>query len=167
MKKIRGKKRKTKKLIEQIIKNTTVFPEEDYSGCGYWHVHLPCAQGFIDSEKTPTNIRIKCIQALVNAAKQLIEKRPDSVTAKVVVSICLPSLWDSQVIVFFSEDYYLNFFDRKSHDQEWRQIDNSNGIVKQFNIKLPNGFLEKCYNEIIREDDEEFHSKLVFIGELN
>ncbi|WP_053104113.1 DUF3916 domain-containing protein [Bacillus sp. FJAT-27231] len=48
-KKIRGLKRKTKKMMERIEQETETFLSEFYNG--YWHLHLPVAQSFISSAK--------------------------------------------------------------------------------------------------------------------
>jgi len=51
-KKIRGIKRKFKQMIERIDEYAEEFPTEEFQN-GYWHLHLPVAQDFIDSCKTP------------------------------------------------------------------------------------------------------------------
>lgn len=50
-KKVRGIKRKSNNMIERIEAKTLEFPTEFYNG--YWHLHLPVAQDFISSNKTP------------------------------------------------------------------------------------------------------------------
>lgn len=43
VKKVRGLKRKTKNMLKRIDQETTPFPVDFYNG--YWHLHLPVAQG--------------------------------------------------------------------------------------------------------------------------
>ena len=61
-------------MVRELEAATQVFPQaEDWEGCGYWHLHLPVAEGFIDSPKTPRSIRQQCIQTLIDRAAYLPE----------------------------------------------------------------------------------------------
>jgi protein-tyrosine phosphatase len=107
-------------MIDRIINLTECFPEEDHR---YWHIHLPTASSFIDSPKTPKSIRRQTIQTLIDRTVHLIAHKPDNRNfAKVVTIISLPTLWDSQIVVFFDEAYYDNFFIRNDQYQQWTLI---------------------------------------------
>ena len=85
-KKVRGLQRKTKNMIKRIEEETNEFPSDFYNG--YWHIHLPVARSFIDSEKTPFGIKRLCVQTLLKAAKHLIGIKPyTDEKYRVVVSI--------------------------------------------------------------------------------
>jgi hypothetical protein len=43
---------KLNEIVENINKMTESFPDEDYAGCGFWHMHLPAEQKFIKSDRT-------------------------------------------------------------------------------------------------------------------
>lgn len=143
-----------------------VFPSEDRPGCGYWHAHLPVAQGFIDSPRTPYGVRKSCIHALVRTADRLRDRRPAGLESRVVAAISLPNLWGSQIIVFFGTQYWSTFFDRSSPDQEWTPLPRSRSIAREYALSLPNQMVERGYREIIRDDDYESQSDISFIGEL-
>lgn len=49
--KIRGLKRKTAQMVRHIEEETASFPVEFNKG--YWHLHMPVAEAFIDSAATP------------------------------------------------------------------------------------------------------------------
>ncbi|KAF0815886.1 hypothetical protein KIS4809_5313 [Bacillus sp. ZZV12-4809] len=81
------------------------FPIEFYND--YWHMHLPVAQEFINSSKTPYKVKRLCIQTLLERAEDLIRIKPnDKEKYRVVVAIDYPELWDSQIIVFKVESYF-------------------------------------------------------------
>jgi hypothetical protein len=58
-KKVRGVKRKCNSMIKSINELTENFPEMDLNK-GYHHFHLPVAQEFIDSSKTPQYVTKLC-----------------------------------------------------------------------------------------------------------
>ena len=53
-KKVRGLKRKTNAMVSEIVNSSTGFPDADLER-GYWHMHLPTKQAFIDSKKIMNN----------------------------------------------------------------------------------------------------------------
>ena len=74
-KKVRGKKRKTKDMIDSIIKQTISFPIVDLEN-GYWHMHLPIKQSFLNAKKTPLKIKRLCIQTIIKRTEDLIRLKP-------------------------------------------------------------------------------------------
>ena len=74
-KKVRGIKRKLYNLLARTEEHTAEFPTHFYNG--YWHLHLPVAQNFIDSNKTPKKVERFCIQTLLNRAEHLIRLKPN------------------------------------------------------------------------------------------
>ncbi|MGG3449368.1 DUF3916 domain-containing protein [Domibacillus aminovorans] len=92
--------------------NTMEFPMEFYND--YWHMHLPVAQDFINSNKTPNKVKRLCIQTLLDRADHLIRMKPnDKEKYRVVVAVDLPDLWGTQIIVFKGDSYFKNFFNLK------------------------------------------------------
>ncbi|GGE60078.1 hypothetical protein JOC93_000811 [Priestia taiwanensis] len=117
-KRVRGMKRKTNKLIEA---HTVEFPVEFYNG--YWHLHLPIAQEFINSTKTPMKIKRLCMQTLIDRAKYLIQIKPnEKETYRVVAAINLANLWNSQIIIFKGDTYFKDFFCRDDEYQKWLRL---------------------------------------------
>lgn len=154
-----------KKISRRLDDSVTSFPSEDIKGCGYWHLHMLCAQSFIDHSPNPTRLRKECVDAVLKAAAQLRSIKPKEVDVRIVCSFSWPSLWDSQIIVFFGDDCYDGFFDRKSPDQHW--FERSTGwLTKTFSLEIPEGATEKVYLEKIQDEDTESESTLSFIGDL-
>jgi hypothetical protein len=166
-KKVRGSRRKCNSIIKRINALTTNFPV-DFQEESYWHVHLPAAQGFIDGNRTPGYVRRQVIQALVDSTKHLYDIKPRNIEfCKVVLVTEFDSIFDSQIIVFFSEDYYNNFFIRDSENQKWTLLQEECERISQWIIKIPDDFCIKGYLEEIIDEDYHYLGKLWFIGELD
>ncbi|KLV28712.1 DUF3916 domain-containing protein [Priestia megaterium] len=163
-KKTRGLKRKTKKLIQRLTEATTEFPSEFWHG--YWHLHLPCSQGFINSNKTPHAIKRLCLQILVDRTKYLIDlKQPSTETISVMSAIDIPDIWSSQIIVFSGDSHYEGFFDRDNEEQQWIPLPKERDLSREWQLILPDdmaiwGYLVKNFDE-----GDVYESELWFIGE--
>ena len=165
MKKIRGNKRKLNAFKRHLTEAVSEFPSEDYEACGYWHMHMPCSQSWIDQNTFSTRQRKECILAILEATEHLISIKRNRKNTRVVCSISWPSLWDSQIIVFFGSDYYDRFFDRRSPEQEWTEKP-AGWLLKTFDLNIPESMTERVYLERIRDEDFESETTLVFVGEL-
>ena len=161
-KKIRGIKRKMRRLIELIHSQTEQFPTDFYKG--YWNAKLPTHQMFIDSNKTPKKVRKLCIQTIIDRVERLIQLKPnDGEKYRVMVAINLPNLWYSQVVVFKGEEHFDGFFDRK----EWIELSDKRDIPKEWQLSIPKELQVKGYEEIVQVEDGFYHcGELWFIGEI-
>jgi hypothetical protein len=166
VKKVRGVKRKLNYMIKQIEESTSEFPTHFYNG--YWHLHLPVAQDFIDSSKTPKKVKRFCIQTLLNRAEQLIPLKPkDKEQYRVVVAINSPGLWASQIIVFKGDAHFKNFFNRNDEFQKWLPLADTRNIHLEWGLSVPEDLLILGFKEIItEEDDYHYEGEIWFIGEL-
>jgi hypothetical protein len=154
-------------MVHNIESATQAFPAEDSQDRGYWHLHVPVGQSFIDSFKTPHSIRQLCVQTLLDAADRLRGLRTDVCTStRVVVAIDLPNLFDSQIIVFFGDHHYGTFFDRHTDEQQWNLLPADRSLAKEWGLRMPPGFLQRGYREHIANDDYVQHGEIWFIGEL-
>ncbi|MDZ4910358.1 DUF3916 domain-containing protein, partial [Clostridium perfringens] len=121
-------------MENNLIELTSGFPKIDL-GHGYWHLHIPTYQRFIDSYKTPASLRRKCIQLIIDRVEFLIKNKLQSdAPIRVVACINLPSLWDSQIIAFFGDEYYKNFFNRNTDYQKWIPLSKERDICKEWNL---------------------------------
>ncbi len=166
-KKVRGVKRKSTNMIKRIEEDTLAFPTEFYNG--YWHLHLPVAQDFISSGKTPKKIKRLCIQTLLDRAEYLIGLKPhDKEKYRVVVAIDLSDLWGSQIIVFEGDSHYKGFFNRNDEYQKWLQLAEDRNIQTEWELSVPNDLQITGYKEVITDEDGYYHEgEIWFIGELN
>jgi hypothetical protein len=166
-KKVRGAKRKSCLMVKTITKLTSSFPEID-SYHGYWHMHLPVSQIFIDSIKTPTSIRRLCIQTLIDRISYLIDiKNQLGISAHVVACISLPNLWNSQITVFFDEQYFSSFFERNNEYQKWIQLPKNRNLEREWSLVIPNNMNIRGFNEILTDDDYNSTTELWFVGNLD
>ena len=165
--KVRGARRKCRGMIESIRQCTEAFPEEDWPGSGNWHLHVPVDQAFIDSQKTPHWVRRRCVQCLIDRSEHLRRLKPESdKPIRVVAYVTLPELWDSELIVFFGDEYFGTFFDRNSEGQTWTPLRESRSLEREWDLELPGGFQEKGYHERIRSEDYSHDGEVWFVGEL-
>ena len=166
-KKVRGQKRKVKSMIEGINIEIEKFPDIDIEN-GYWHMHLPIKQSFIDSDKVPLKIRRLCIQTIIDATKRLIRIKPKSdIKIRVIAFINLPALWYSEIIVFFGESHFEGYFYRNNEYQKWTPLEDKRNIVKEWNLRVSETFKAKGYKEILTNDDSIYENELWYIGEID
>ena len=166
-KKVRGKKRKTKDLNFKIKDDSSEFPSEELDR-GYWHMHIPAKQSFVDAKKLPFGIKRRIIQTLVDQAQYLVTLKPKTdYKIRVVAMINSSSLWHSEIIVFFGENHYKGFFDRNDEYQKWIPIEKRLDIQRQYRITLPNSFTITGYKEIITDEDFTAENELWYLGEID
>ena len=165
-KKARGVKRKSNIMIKRIEENTLAFPKEFHNG--YWHLHLPVAQDFINSVKTPKKIKRLCIQTLLDRAEHLIGLKPnDKEKYRVVVAIDLPDLWGSQIIVFKDDSHFKYFFNRNDEYQKWLQLSDDRNIQTEEGLSVPNDLQISGFKEVITDEAGYYcEGEIWFIGEL-
>lgn len=165
-KKLRGLRRKTRNMIKRICEETSDFPMDFYNV--YWHLHIPVAQEFIDSDKTPFGIKRLCVLTLLERAIHLIAIKPNTPEkCRVVVYISFQALFESQIIVFAGNSHFEGFFQRNDEFQKWTPLSKERTFERDWKIHIPIdlnvlGFKEK----IIDEDGEIFKRDIWFIGEL-
>lgn len=166
-KKVRGKKRKSNAIAEKLI-DPDFFPSAEDQKKKLWHKQLPVDQKFIDSKKIPFPIRKEAAQRLVEQAKNIYKNRPDNLPfCKVGALISHPSLWDSQIIVFFDSDTFYNFFVRQSKKQTWTAKHEHNSFVEEWGINVPKEFTVRGYSEVVLETKHDYEGEIWYIGEEN
>ena len=142
-KKQRGQRRKIKALCDKIDK--WVPFQEQAQECEYFHA--PCSPW-------------------IDKTAEIMKNKPQELPfCKVVAVVDCPNLWSSQIIIFYSEDYYKTFWDRKGQYQSWDYIDNKEwSLLKSRNIESM--LTEKGYDETIIDEGATIKSVLWFYGEL-
>lgn len=166
IKKVRGIKRKYHNMVKRIEEHTLEFPSEFFNG--YWHLHLPVALDFISSSKTPKKIKRLCIQKLLDRAEHLLKLKPhDNEKYRVVVSVDLPNLWGSQIIVFKGDSHFRGFFDRNDEYQKWFRLSDNRNIQTEWGLSVPDNFQVLGFKEVITDEDgDRYEGEIWFLGEL-
>ena len=166
MKKPRGLHRKCRNMMRSLTQQTAVFPQPHHNN-DFWHLHLPVAQNFIDAAATPSGVRRLCAQTLIDRAFYLASLAPTELETRVAVAICLPELWNSQIIVFFGAEYYDSFFKRDSEAQKWTTLEGNRSLAREWGLRVPDDFSERGYKEELRDGDFTLDGEIWFIGQLN
>lgn len=165
-KKIRGIRRKYTNMKTSIIESTSTFPEITSK---YWHLHLPTSYSFMNSPNLPDNLKIQCMQLLIDRAWRLYKLNKDKENHRVVIAITPEDLWSSQIIIFKDDDYFANFFSRNDNYEVWQPISKEEFHFEQY-LSIPDEFSLIGYKEIIYDDGRMFAptyiSDIWFIGKL-
>jgi len=107
------------------------------------------------------------MQAMIEWAYHLYKIKPRlEVNTRVLIFFDIPYLFNTQIDVFFWDDYFSTFFDRNGDYQKWQPIETNRNITKEFNLKIPDEFKIRGYRETIVDDDQTFESEIWAIGEL-
>lgn len=163
--KTRGLGRKCQAMVDRIEQATQRFPQP-HTTLGCWHLHLPVGQQFINSKSTPFSVQQLCVRTLVERAQHLVALAPSNWETRVVVAIDSSDFHQSQIIVFFGNDYFRSFFARNSEEQHWVLL-SGKGLCIRWNLMLPSGFSERVYRREINEEDGLHKSQIYFIGQLD
>lgn len=166
MKKPRGLRRKCGNMVRLLTQQTAIFPLP-HRGGAYWHLHLPVARNFINATATPHGVRRLCAQTLIDCALHLAFIAPTDLETRVVVAVCLPELWNSQIIVFFGSEYYDSFFNRDSEDQRWTPLPDNIILEREWDLRVPANFSQSGYKQELRDIDFSFDGEIWFVGQLN
>ncbi|WP_071458598.1 DUF3916 domain-containing protein [Bacillus massilinigeriensis] len=167
-KKVRGLRRRKINLINTLYEKTEQLPNPKNGSLGYWHIHLPFAQGHIDSNKAPNKLRREIMQILIDRVSYLINlKTPSQHQYRIYTVISLPNLFDSQIGVIPDKSWFNGFFERDSQEQKWLSLNLQRDLIKEWELDLPPNLVVKGFKEIISDEDYYHEGEIWFIGELN
>lgn len=160
-KKERGQKRKLRVLLNSI-NQICPFQNTDHN---YEHFHVPFSQ-FISSPKTKGKIKTAFCKAWLDKTAEIIEHKPNDLPfCKVVASIDEPNFGDSQIIIFYNENYYNSFWLRDSTEQTWDPIIKQGKSFIQ-DRHIVSDLKEKGYYETIIDEDFTSKTTLWFYGDI-
>lgn len=159
-KKQRGASRKLKKLFE-YIEAISPYAETD----DRFENFLVPSDPFLNTSRVSGKIKTAFCRKWLEAAERILREKPKDIPfCKVVACLDLPYLWDSQIIIFYDEEYYRDFWERNTRCQKWVPIENAKSLIKTRNFSTV--LYEKGYTQIICDEDETYRSELWFYGEL-
>lgn len=161
-KKQRGQKRKLKSLLVKI-NQIQPFQNTDYR---YEHFHVPCSQ-FISSPKTSGKIKTQFCKAWLDKTAEIIEQKPKYLSfCKIVAVVDEFDLWESQIIIFYDENYYNSFWSRNYTERAWNPI--SEQVRSLIQIRhIETNLKEKGYLETITDLDFIKKTNLWFYGDVD
>ncbi|MEG0385957.1 MAG: DUF3916 domain-containing protein [Solibacillus sp.] len=140
--KIRGTKRKLRKIEQYLINRAKHFPNDFYDRV--YAFKLPANQQFIDS-LNPKGQKV-VFNYLMDCAMNLKKKKPNA-AYKIAVLLFPEKFWRSELIVFEKEAVYQDFFNRNQPWQVWREVKNPADPFISIH------WTKKMYEELIDDDD--------------
>lgn len=161
-KKQRGQKRRLNRMLRHIDEFVP-FRDMDIE---FEHFHVPCTP-FIEATKTAGSVKTAFCRKWLEKTEDFIAQKPLNIPfCKVVAVISEPNFWSSQIIIFYSEEYYNTFWKRDGPYQKWEFIDDkTKSFVTPRNIKTD--LVEKGYYEVYIDDEDVYKPHtLWFYGEL-
>ena len=161
---LRKKQRGQKRKLNQLLKRINQFSLDGNTDDTYEHFHVPCASSFMDSLKTRRSIKRKFCQMWLDKTQYFINSKPsNTVFCKAICAISPNCLWNSQIIIFYDEQYYNSFWNRDSEYQSWIKITNKS---YKDNYKLNTDMNELGFIETIKNEDYSYIGELWFYGEV-
>ena len=165
--KSRGQQRRYKRLLSWMDKmvpfeNANDLPFKDVED-KFEHFHVPCGP-WLSKPKTYGKIKTAFCKKWIEKTEEFIKNKPKNFSfCKVVAAITYPNVRESQIIIFYDEEYYNCFWARKGPYQIWTQVDDKRSFVKERGIvtELP----EIGYIEELNDEDYQTKSYIWFYGE--
>ena len=151
-------------MTRTITAQTATFPRP-HSGFDFWHWHLSVARELVGPQ-APFGVKRLGAQTLLERASRLTKLAPQDEATRVVVAINATEFWLSQIIVFFGDKYYDEFFERDSSNQIWAPLPSSRSLMREWNLRLPDNFAERGFGETLDDADFQSTSELWFFGQI-
>ncbi len=163
--KSRGQRQKFKRLLKNIEEIEGYKDIDDINKWGFEHFHVPCPV-WLDKPKTSSKIKTAFCKAWIRKTEEILKEKPREFEfCKVVCVICIPKVRDSQIIIFYNQNYYESFWNRHNEYQDWTEISDGRSLIKERNIITE--LKEYGYKETLNEEDYTVVRDLWFYGEVN
>jgi hypothetical protein len=150
--KVRGLKRKLSRLQRNLQENHCDFPTEFHNG--YWNTKIPVGQTFLLAIQHNAQIKQAIIHILLDEAKRLAKRRVDE-RMRVVVLLDLPTLWNSELLVFQDEEVLQTFMRRDSSHQKWIPIPHEKMSLNKWVIRSDRDIRVYGFKEWLFEEEDE------------
>lgn len=164
-KKVRGQKRLLKNMLKEIEEIRPYRYIEYADKCQYEHYHIP-AGFWINSSKTSSKVKTAFCKAWIRKTEEIIKAKPEvNHFCKVVGDLTVPSLWSSQITIFYDREYYDSFWNRHGAYQDWSRIKDGSSLARERNFVTD--LKEIGVIETITDEDMTCVSEIWFYGELS
>ncbi|TCI43469.1 MULTISPECIES: DUF3916 domain-containing protein [unclassified Exiguobacterium] len=147
--KVRGVRRRLKRLRMYVDEQTHSFPTTFHDG--YWHNKIPIDQPFLLSVQENSRIQYAVIEAMMEGASRLVRLREEE-RNRVVVLLDLPTLWQSELLVFENDARLKVFMKRDSPDQTWTPLP-LDDVFQQKLVASADVEVHRFHERIQDEDD--------------
>ena len=161
-KKVRGQRHKLRKLLRDIDGLT---PFESESNRLYAHFHVPSGT-WLNSPSTAGTVKTAFCKAWLEQCQRFIQAKPTNLSfCRVVAVLCEPLLGESQIVIFYSQEYFETFWKRNYSDQSWLPLNKGSSFTAKRGITT--ALTEMGYEETLLVDGKTIKSTLWFYGELD
>ena len=110
-------------------------------------------------------IRDSC-KAWLEQCQRFIQAKPTNLSfCRVVAVLCEPLLGESQIVIFYSQEYFETFWKRNYSDQSWLPLNKGSSFTAKRGITT--ALTEMGYEETLLVDGKTIKSTLWFYGELD
>ena len=131
-----------------LDEQTQSFPTTFHDG--YWHNKIPIDQSFLSSVQENSRIQQAVIEALMEGASRLVRLRKEE-RYRVVVLLDLPTLWQSELLVFESDARLKAFMERDSPEQTWTLLPNDRVFLQRLDLSADVEVYR--FHELIQDED--------------
>ncbi|WP_058763667.1 DUF3916 domain-containing protein [Exiguobacterium chiriqhucha] len=146
--KVRGVRRRLKRLRLHVNEQTQSFPTTFHDG--YWHNKIPIDQSFLSSVQENSRIQRAIIEVMMEGASRLVHNREEE-RYQVVVLLDLPTLWQSELLVFESDARLKAFMDRDTSEQTWTRLPNDCVFLQRLDLSAD--VEVHRFHELIQDED--------------
>jgi len=137
------------------------------AGNGTWYCKVPVPQHVVDGTNARRRARKECMQYVLDAAARLRRIRPPEVShARVVALISLPKLFNCSTDVFFDEQVWERFTDRRAPHHWWTPLPPSRSVLRACGLTCGPTDAERGFSVHVRDEDESSDSELWLVGDV-
>ncbi|HHI78552.1 MAG TPA: DUF3916 domain-containing protein [Planctomycetes bacterium] len=148
--KLRGIKRRLKALDKWSESLIGFFPTE-YANEKYWNWKIPILDRMVNRPTTNKGIQAHCARAILRAASSIEKAKPENMKDAIVSALLTyPDMFDSEICVFFCNDYFSNFFIRNSENQKLIKLERGS-LLSELGITSINGFEETGFHFVMKD----------------
>lgn len=152
-KKQRGQYRKLRSMFRKIDEFTP-FKRTDRE---FEAFNVP-SDMFIEHKHTSGKIKTEFCRKWLKTTELFLAQKPKDIPfCKIAAILSVPNLWCSEIIIFYDESYWSEFFIRTGSEQYWTQIPDNISFSKKRNIKTQlseQGYYEKLIDEVYIYENE-------------
>ena len=118
-KKLRNPERHLRQLArwpERIVREVSALPERDpeaHLGGRFWNFKVPVFQKLVDPPQATVEMQRACLAAILASAEAVERSERRPADCRVACLVSTPSLFNSEVTLFFDEDYFQTFLPRE------------------------------------------------------
>ena len=152
--KVRGQRQKLQRLLREI---SLIEPFKRTEGrCE--HFHVPCSP-WIEMPGTSGRVKTTFCKAWIAKAEEIVRNKPEGLPfCKVAALLSYPDLHESEIILFYDQEYYDTFWKRDWEEQKWTRIEGGRSFAGDRGIST--GLHETEYFEEIFDEETDYTERI-------